>query len=139
MDVVATIEVEIGQGVETAPEDPHTPPVAETDEQFAVRLGRPVPVPRPVRPFTRQAGLGELRATRTGRLLYAVLWRMGRLNETGADETTMKMYQRSFDEMPLRGAAIYSGGRLRWSTVDALIDILNGRPHRILRRLRPKR
>lgn len=134
VDVVATVPVEM-PGVTAAAEGPRTPPVARTDEQFAVRLGRPVPAPRPIRPYTRQAGLGELRATRTGRLLYAVLWRMAKLAETGADEATMKMYQRSFDEMPLRGAAIYSGGRLRWSTVDALVDLLNGRPHRMVARL----
>jgi hypothetical protein len=38
------------------------------------------------------------------------------------------MYKRALDELPLRGAAIYSGGKLTWTTVDTLLDVLNGRP-----------
>src|SRR6185369_3351927 len=76
VDIAETLTIEVKGGVSQAPEGPGTAPVAATDDQFAARLGRPVPRPRPVRPFTRQSSLGELRATRTGRLLNAILWRI---------------------------------------------------------------
>ena len=127
VDVAETLTVQVVGGVDTAPEGPQSPGVAATDEQFARRLGRPVPRPRPVRPFTRQSSLAELGATRIGRLLNAVLWRMAPFDEeTRADETTMRTYKRALDELPLRGAAIYSDGKLTWSTVDTLLDLLNG-------------
>jgi beta-glucosidase len=136
VDVAETLTVTVQGGVDTAPEGPDTPALAATDEQFAVRLGRPVPLARPVRPFTRQSSLEELRVTRTGRLLNAVLWRMAPFDaETRADETAMRMYRRSLDELPLRGAAVYSGGKLRWTTVDTLLDIVNGEHRRAAVRL----
>ena len=45
----------------------------------------------PVRPFTRQSSLEELTATRIGRLLNALLWRIAPFDdETRADETAMR-------------------------------------------------
>jgi beta-glucosidase len=136
VDVVETVSVQVKGSVDTAGEGPRTPPVASTDDQFAARLGRPIPRPRPVRPFTRQSSLEELGATRIGRLLNAILWRLAPFDEdTKADETAMKAYKRSLDELPLRGAAIYSSGKLRWTTVDALLDILNREPRQAATRL----
>ncbi|HET6529102.1 MAG TPA: glycoside hydrolase family 3 C-terminal domain-containing protein [Actinoplanes sp.] len=136
VDVVATVTVDVKEGVDVAPDGPTAPRIAVSDEQFAARLGRPVPTPRPVRPFTRQSSLAELRATRIGRLLSAVLWRMAPFDqETRADETAMRTYRRALDELPLRGAAIYSGGRLRLTAVDSLLDVLNGRHRRAITRV----
>jgi beta-glucosidase len=129
VDVVAVVPVEIHGDAGTAPDGPDTPPIAATDEQFAARLGHAVPEPRPVRPFTRQSSLEELTVTRIGRLLHAVLWRIAPFDdETRADEAGMRMYKRALEELPLRGAAIYSGRKLTLTTVDTLLDILNGRP-----------
>lgn len=72
IDVVETLTVDVGGGIGTAPEGPGTPGVAVTDEHFSARLGRAVPPPRQVRPFTRQSSLGELSATRIGRLLVRI-------------------------------------------------------------------
>ena len=136
VDIVKTLTVEVKSGADTAPEGPDTPGVASADDLFATRLGRPVPQPRPARPFTRQSSLEELGVTRIGRLLNAVVWRLAPFDdETRADETAMKTYKRSLDELPLRGAAIYSGGKLRWTTVDTLLDIVNGQPRRAATRL----
>jgi beta-glucosidase len=128
-DVVATATVAVKGGVDTAAEPAGTPPVAATDEQFERRLGHPIPRPRPVRPFTRQSTLGEISLTRLGRFLTTALWRLAPIDEaTRADPVTMAMVERAFAELPLRGAAIHSGGKLRWATVDTLLDILNGHP-----------
>jgi beta-glucosidase len=127
-DVVATVTVAVTGGVDTAAEPAGAPPVAASDELFRRRLGRPVPRPRPVRPFTRQSTLDELSVTRTGRLLKAVLWRLAPIDEaTRADPAAMAMIERSLAELPLRAAAIYSGGKLRWATVDLLLGMLNRR------------
>jgi len=129
IDVVGTVSVTVEGGVDTAAEPPGAPLVAVTDEQFRERLGRPVPRPRPARPFTRQSTLEELSVTRIGRLLKAVLWRLAPIDEaTKADPATLAMFERGLAELPLRGAAIYSGGKLRWASVDILLDVLNGRP-----------
>jgi beta-glucosidase len=136
VDIVETLTVVVEDGVDVAPEGPDAPQIASSDEQFASRLGRALPQPRPVRPFTRQSSLEELRATRIGRLLNAILWRIAPFDEeTRADETAMKTYRRTLDELPLRGAAIYSGGKLRWTTVDTLLDVLNGRHRRATTRV----
>ncbi|WP_106401216.1 glycoside hydrolase family 3 C-terminal domain-containing protein [Actinocorallia populi] len=130
-DVVGTVTVVVSGGVDTAAEPVGSPLVAVTDEQFEQRLGHPVPRPRPVRPFTRDSTLGEVSATRLGRLLKAVLWRAAPLDEaTRADPAEMAMYEHGLDELPLRAAAIFSAGKLRWTTIDVLLHLLNGRPAR---------
>jgi beta-glucosidase len=134
-DVVTSRTVVVRGGVDTAPEGPGTPAVADTGEVFAARLGRPVPRPRPVRPYTRQSTLGQLSGTWIGRLLFAALWRMAPFDaETRADDTAMATYRRALEELPLRGAAIYSGGKLRLRAVDALVALLNVRGQRTRRR-----
>ena len=36
------------------------------------------------------------------------------------------MYEHSLAELPLRAAAIFSGGKLRWGSVDLLLRMFNG-------------
>jgi beta-glucosidase len=130
-DMVDTVTVAVKGGIDTAAEPADAPLVAATDEHFHRRLGHPVPQPRPVRPFTRNSTVDELSVTRIGRLLKTVLWRLAPLDEaTKADKATMAMLEHALAELPLRGVAIHSGGKLRWASVDALLDILNGRPGR---------
>lgn len=127
VEVEATLSVTVTGGVETAPEPADTPAVAIGDAAFAARLGRPVPTPRPVRPFTRESTVGELATTRVGRLLRRALVAAAPLDEAaGADETLQLMLRRSLEELPLRSVAIFSGGRLRWPAVDAILLAVNG-------------
>lgn len=127
VDVVATLDLDVTGGVEVAPEPADTAPVARTDTAFARRLGRPVPVPRPVRPFTRESTVGELATTRVGRLLRRALVAAAPLDEAaGEDETLQLMLERSLEELPLRSVAIFSGGKLRWPAVDAILVVVNG-------------
>jgi beta-glucosidase len=134
-DVAGTATVVVKGGADTAAEPADAPPVAAADEQFQQRLGHPIPRPRPDRPFTRQSTLDEISVTRTGRLLKAVLWRLAPIDEaTKADKATMAMIEHGLAELPLRGAAIHSGGRLQWGSVDVLLDILNGHPGTAARR-----
>ncbi|MEU4423255.1 glycoside hydrolase family 3 C-terminal domain-containing protein [Actinoplanes sp. NPDC024001] len=126
-DVVATVTVTVSDGVTAAAEPAGTPLIAATDEQFRRRLGRPVPQPRPVRPFTRDSTLDEVAATRLGRLFKAALWRAAPIDEaTRANPAELAMYEHSLAELPLRAAAIFSGGKLRWGTIDLLLRLFNG-------------
>lgn len=128
VDVVATAEVTLSGGVDTAPEPAGAQPIARTDQHFAARLGHPVPQPRPVRPFTRDSTIGELAQTRVGALLKTVLWRAAPVDEaTRDDPTEMHMLERGLDELPLRSAAIFSRGTIRWPLVDTLLAAANGR------------
>jgi beta-glucosidase len=131
-DVVAVASIVVEGGVDATAEPADLAMVAATDEQFERRLGHPIPRPRPARPFTRQSTLDEISVTRTGRLLKAILWRLAPIDDaTRADPAALAMFERGLAELPLRAAAIYSGGKLRWAAVDLLLDVLNGR---ILRR-----
>jgi beta-glucosidase len=131
-DVVHTLDLEVTGGVTSAPEPPSTPPVAYADDDFVRRLGRPIPVPRPVRPFTRDSTLAEIRDTWLGGLLYAAALRAGRAGQEDAEDAPM--IERSLDELPLRAAALFSHGRITWARLDLVLDLLNGRPAQAGRR-----
>ncbi|MBG0564350.1 glycoside hydrolase family 3 C-terminal domain-containing protein [Actinoplanes aureus] len=125
-DVVATVTVTVSDGVSTAAEPAGTPPIAVTDEQFRRRLGRPLPRPRSVRPFTRDSTLDEVATTQLGRLFKSALWRAAPIDEATRDNPVeLAMYEHSLAELPLRAAAIFSGGKLRWRTIDLLLRLFN--------------
>lgn len=135
VDVVDVAEVEVTGGVASSPEPPTTPAVAATDEQFARRLGRAVPQPRPARPFTRDSTFEELADHPVGAAAGALLWRASGIEQSTADPATRAFLRRGFQELPLRAAAALSGGGLGWSTVDLLLDAVNNHPVAVARRL----
>ncbi len=136
VDEVAALPVRVTGGVTSAREPADTPPVSVTDGEWEQRLGRPVPAPRPVRPFTRDSTLGELAAHPVGRLLRAGVLRASPVDaDSTADPATRRMMERAIDELPLRAAAVMSGGRLRWPMVDGLLDVLDNRPLALVRRV----
>jgi hypothetical protein len=46
------------------------------------------------------------------------------------DPASMALIERSIDELPLRGLAQMSNGRMSWSVVDAVVAFANRRPLR---------
>lgn len=132
VDVVATLRVTVDGGVSTSSEPADGPAVAASDADFERRLGRPVPTPRPVRPFSRDSTMSEIAQTRVGAAFRSTLWRLGPGRAGETDPTTQEAVTRAFEELPLRGAASLSGGRLRWPAVDALVDLANRRPLQLL-------
>ncbi|WP_052668464.1 glycoside hydrolase family 3 C-terminal domain-containing protein [Nitriliruptor alkaliphilus] len=109
------------------------------DAEFDAMLDHPVPRPGPLRPFHRNSAVADLDTTRLGRLVKrAIVW-AGR-RQTGAvgaehDEATRRMFEAVIVEAPLRGLVVLSGGRVSFRQLDTLIDLLNGRPLRALRRV----
>ncbi|MFN8126064.1 MAG: glycoside hydrolase family 3 C-terminal domain-containing protein [Candidatus Nanopelagicales bacterium] len=107
------------------------PLVARGDAAFSRRLGRPIPRPRPDRPFTRLTTVGELRETSVGRAVRAALHRYTRGQFEQMADGDALMAERlagALDEMPLRGVVLFAGGVIPWSALDSLIAVLNGRP-----------
>jgi beta-glucosidase len=136
-DVVATVALEVVDGVTAAPEPPDTEPIAASDAAFAARLGRPLPAPRPVRPFTRDSTVAEVQGTTVGRLLARALRKAMPVAED-VDEGLRAMVERSAAEAPLRHFVAFSRGRIRPALLDTLIEALNGRPLAAARNLLPE-
>lgn len=134
-DVVEVVDVEVTGGVTTSAEPPSTPAVASSDADFAARLGHPVPTPAPVRPFTRDSTFEELATHPVGAVAARALWRASGIEQAESDPATRAFLKRGFDELPLRAAAVLSGGRLGWRGVDLLLDAVNTRPVPVAREL----
>jgi beta-glucosidase len=101
------------------------------DEEFARRLGHPIPPTEPARPFHRASTVGEIAATAPGALVRAAALRAAakRLG-AAADEVTGRAFVRVIDEAPLRWLVLLSAGRISWSALDRLLAALNRFPSR---------
>lgn len=114
---------EVGPGTEP----PEAPAVAASDEAFAARLGRPVPSPAPVRPFTRSSTFDEIATTRAGRVFRDVVRKVAvgpQIAAAGPGQADM--IERNFAELPLRAAVRIGAGVLPWRVVDGIIRLANG-------------
>ena len=129
IESVVAVEV-LGTASDSA-ESPSTVAIAASDEQWARRLGRAIPTPAPARPFTRESTLGDIGGTLTGRALRGTVLRMAPVSDDDRnDPASMALIERSIDELPLRGLAQMSNGRMSWAVVDAVIAFANRRPLR---------
>ena len=102
-----------------------------TDEEFAQLLGREVPAPDPVQPFTRNTPVADLDATALGsrvqQLLLASARRKVERDVPAEDEAMHRMFESVLREAPLRSLVLLGGNKPSLRTVDAIIDLLNGR------------
>lgn len=106
------------------------------DATFAAMLGRPVPPPEPVRPFHLNSSVNEIGQTWLGarvrrRVVAAFREQMGGSTN---DAVLDRMFETMADEMPLRGLALFGGGRITQAQLEILIALLNHRPLLALRR-----
>jgi beta-glucosidase len=127
--IEAVLEIEVLGAASDSSEKPGSPAIAASDEQWARRLGRAIPSPAPARPFTRESTLGDIGGTLTGRALRGAVLRMAPVSDDDRrDPASMALIERSIDELPLRGLAQMSNGRMSWSVVDAVVAFANRRP-----------
>ena len=100
------------------------------DATFAALLGRPIPSPTPVRPFTRNSTVGEIGAVWPGRLLQKMLARkiQQQVGDLLEDATSGAMMASVLREMPLRAIALMGGGKLDWKTLDRMLGVMNRWP-----------
>ncbi len=130
-DVHASLSVTVTGGVTSSADPAGGPAIADTDGRFAARLGYPIPRPRPTRPFTRLATVGEIATTRLGRGIRTVLRKNSGADFAAVAETDPalgRMLERGLDELPLRTAALFSQGLVTWPVLDGVIALLNGDP-----------
>lgn len=131
-DIAATLDLVVSEGVDHAPERAWTPLIAESDEDFAARLGRDVPQPAPPAPFTARSTLSQVRYTPLGGLLHAAAMR--RMAAGVKDPRFRRMMEHTVDELPLRNLPSMSKGLVPPEAVVLIVDVLNGAPDEILRR-----
>ena len=112
-----------------------------SDQAFAALLGKPVPPPESSRPYHLNSSLGEIGETALGRFIRARVASgfQKRMGVTAQDETTAKMFEAMANNMPLRSLALFSGGRLSFNGLGALVALLNHRFLTALRRLLHRR
>ncbi|MFU8840239.1 MAG: glycoside hydrolase family 3 C-terminal domain-containing protein [Nitriliruptoraceae bacterium] len=132
----SSVELAAAVTIEVASDDQLTPGVipagtVPTPSEFEALLGRPVPEPDPVQPFTRNTPVADLVATPLGAQVRKALLAVGRRQVDKAvpadDEAMRRMFESVLEEAPLRAISLLAGGRppLRW--IDAMLDVLNGR------------
>lgn len=130
VDLALRTTIEVASDDEVAPGTIPAGTVAD-DAEFAALLGHPVPPPDPVLPFHRNSSVADLPSTPLGARVHQALLAAAhrRIEGTGsADDGSRRMFEAVINEAPLRVITLLGGGRppIRW--IDALIDVLNGRP-----------
>ncbi|MEV0366842.1 glycoside hydrolase family 3 C-terminal domain-containing protein [Nocardia fusca] len=134
--IAGAVEVDVLGETTDAAEPPARPAISASDVDFARRLGRPVPVERPLRPFTRESTVGDIATTVIGCLLRRLMNIAVELDETTkADPVAMAMIARTTDEMPLRALVQFSRGRMSWRLIDVVLAIANRSPAQLARAL----
>ena len=106
-----------------------------SDQAFAALLGKPVPSAEPSRPYHLNSSLGEIGETALGRFIRSKVASgfQKRMGVAEGDEATVRMFEAMANNMPLRSLALFSGGRLSFNGLAALVALLN---HRLLTALR---
>ncbi|PWJ24781.1 beta-glucosidase [Branchiibius hedensis] len=99
-------------------------PVAD-DQEFAAMLGRAVPVPKALLPFDEDSTVSDLQQTWLGQKVHGAL--VGQVTKRMApdDDANSGMMAAMIKELPLRGIAAASGGKLSLAALDRLIGVLN--------------
>lgn len=97
-------------------------------EQFEAVLGYQVQPWPPVRPFTRNSTIGELRSTPAGRQLAAAAEAGMQQMAGSSSEDIGAMMTAMLEDMPLRQLALLGADRFGEAGVDGLVAMLNSQP-----------
>lgn len=101
-----------------------TTPFDVPAEQFEAVLGHTVKPWHPVRPFTRNSTLGEIRTCSAGQQLYEQ-FSASMAGAMGDSDDIMLMLQAMLEDMPLRQLSMLGGEAFTPDKVDELIVTLN--------------
>lgn len=123
-DPTVVLELDMEGNVSDSADPPNRPKLAGTDHEFAERLRRPIPTPRPTRPFDRDSTFAEIATTRAGRAFRTICWK-ATIAGTDLSAEDLPMVERNFAELPLRAAARLSGGKLNWLLIDGVLRLCN--------------
>ena len=97
------------------------------DETFAAMLDKPVPAAEPIRPFHENSSVAEVAQTWLGAKIKArvVTEFKASMGGNAADETLNKMFDEMANNMPMRGLALFSGGKTNMSQIRLMLALLN--------------
>lgn len=133
-NVHETVRVAVpGEEIETPPSGAAGPGARRfvaTDAEFEQMLGRPIPEPVPVLPFTINTVVDELGATRLGRVVQRGFLKMAavqtkKLLGDDPDPVLVKLSDRMIREAPLRFLVSMSGGTGSIKAFDGLTKMLS--------------
>lgn len=107
-------------------------------KQFEALLGRPVPLERPLRPFTSNSTLGELEHSFMGRIFVKQVKKnvFKTLGGESSNSDIALMLAAMLSDMPLRQFAMLSGGALNDKVLSGLVEMLNGHYIRGLKKMK---
>jgi beta-glucosidase len=101
-----------------------------SDASFEALYGQKLPLnQREEGKIDANSTVGDIKHTETGRRIEAFVLRQ--ISETfgGEDAGDLRvMFERMLLEMPLRSFPMFSGGKVTPSMIEALVDVLNGKP-----------
>ncbi|KAB2810589.1 hypothetical protein ACIRN4_22060 [Pimelobacter simplex] len=86
---------------------------------------------RPARPFTRQSTVLELSSTLPGRAFKALIVRQ--LPPVATEKERQELEDMTVG-LPLETLVELSEGKLTWGIADSVVDLANGKPHRLIPR-----
>ncbi|XOV84925.1 MAG: glycoside hydrolase family 3 C-terminal domain-containing protein [bacterium] len=100
-----------------------------SDYTFAKMLNRPVPEPESSRPFHENSSLAEVGETWLGAKFKAKVAAgfQASMGGNSKDETLNKMFEEMANNMPLRGLALFSGGKTSMQDIRLMLALLNHR------------
>ena len=133
-DIRSTLAVDVpGEVVGSAPTGARGPGrnrFVATAEEFEAMLGRPIPAPTPVLPFTVNTVVEELDATRLGRATKAGFLRIAnrqtrKLLGEDPDPVLAKLSRQMIREAPLRFLVSMSGGSGSIKAFEGLTKLLS--------------
>jgi beta-glucosidase len=130
----SSVDIRARKSVRVASDDvvsPAASPVGfvATDAEFAAMLGRAVPVPRPVMPFTLDSTLGDLKLSAVGRRIVAAVHKQVEkefgLADASPDDAQAGMFATMLEELPVRGMTMMSGGKVSLASARRLVRLVN--------------
>ncbi len=100
-----------------------------SDYAFAKMLNKPVPEPESSRPFHDNSSLQEVGETWLGARFKAKVAAgfQASMGGNSNDETLNKMFEEMANNMPMRGLALFSGGKTSMEDIRLMLALLNHR------------
>ncbi len=140
VDVVERVDIEVRSSRKVASANGGVANWRPDDESFRELLGRPIPVPAPVRPFHRNTTITDLESTWLGPILRRVVLPRIRTELTGMFPESKPDFVDRFAlvafEAPLRVVVATLEGKVRLSHIDGVIELMNHQWSAVHRRLR---
>lgn len=109
-----------------------------TDEEYESLLQREIPKNNIVvkRPFDLSSGFGDIRTVFMGKIIHKVVTHIvNKLQLSEMEYADKSLIMQMVDEMPIRNLAMFSDGMVNVQQLEGIIDMVNGKSIRGIRKL----